>query len=280
MKTVCNVCANHCVLEEGRTGLCRVRYNRGGQIRSNAYGKVTSVSLDPIEKKPLHYFYKGSRILSLGSYGCNFSCPFCQNYEISMAGEAEILSGALPVRCLSPEEAVKMALESRDVGNIGLAHTYNEPLINYEYVRDCSILARDVGLKNAVITNGSASVEVLDEILPWIDAFNVDLKGFTQEFYDMVHGSLEDVKRFIVTAAGKSHVEVTTLVIPGINDSEGEIEELARWLASIRPDIPLHLNRFFPRYRMTDREATNIETLLRLADTARGYLRFVKVGNC
>ncbi|WP_294144750.1 radical SAM protein [uncultured Clostridium sp.] len=202
MKTACNVCANHCMPEEGRTGLCRVRYNRGGQIKSNAYGKVTSVSLDPIEKKPLHYFYPGSRILSLGSYGCSFSCPFCQNYEISMAGEEEILSGALPIRDLSPE------------------------------------------------------------------------------FYRMVHGSLEDVKRFIVTAAGKSHVEVTTLVIPGLNDSEEEIEELARWLASIRPDIPLHLNRFFPRYRMTDREATNIETLLRLADTARGYLRFVKVGNC
>lgn len=279
-KTACSLCANHCILEEGRTGLCRVRYNRGGKIKSNAYGKVTSVSLDPIEKKPLHYFYPGSRILSLGSYGCNFSCPFCQNYEISMAGEEEILSGALPIRYLSPEDAVKMALESRDFGNIGLAYTYNEPLINYEYVRDCSILAREMGLKNAVITNGSASGEVLEEILPWIDAFNVDLKGFTPEFYQMVHGSLEDVKRFIVTAAGKSHVEVTTLVIPGLNDSEEEIGELAGWLASIRPDIPLHLNRFFPRYRMTDREATDIGTLLRLADIARSRLRFVKVGNC
>lgn len=280
MKTVCRVCAGRCALEEGQTGFCKVRVNRDGIITSNAYGKVTSLALDPIEKKPLNYFYPGSRILSVGSYGCNFACPFCQNHEISMAGEREIIDGLLPIYHLSPGQAVKMAAEYVNRGNIGIAYTYNEPLINYEYVRDCAIPAREMGLKNVVITNGSVSLEVLDEVLPWIDAFNIDLKGFTDNFYRMVHGELEDVKRFIVRAAGKSHVEITTLIIPGLNDTEREIEEMAEWIASVRRDIPLHLNRFFPRYKMTDREATSPELLLRLAGAARNHLEYVRVGNC
>lgn len=280
MKTVCRVCANRCVLEDGQTGFCKVRYNQRGVIRSHAYGKITSLVLDPIEKKPLNYFYPGSRILSIGSYGCNFACPFCQNHEISMAGKREIRSGMVPVHSLSPEEAVKRALDVRNRGNIGLAYTYNEPLVNYEYVRDCSILAREKGLKNVVVTNGSVSQEILNELLPWIDALNIDLKGFTEEFYQMVHGELKDVKQFIAAAAPKSHVEITTLVIPGLNDREEEIDRMAAWIAAIRPDIPLHLNRFFPRYRMCDREATKVELLLRLAEVARKYLKYVRVGNC
>lgn len=280
MRTYCNVCANRCALEEGQTGFCRGRSNRNGVIISNAYGKVTSLALDPIEKKPLNYFYPGSRILSVGSYGCNFACPFCQNHEISMAGEKEISDGTLPVYLLNPREAVKMAVDYKEEGNIGIAHTYNEPLINYEYVRDCAVLAREEGLKNVVVTNGSASQEVLDEILPWIDAFNIDLKGFTDEFYKMVHGELEDVKQFIIRAAGESHVEITALIIPGLNDTEEETGRMAEWIASVRPDIPLHLNRFFPRYRMTGLEATRPELLLRLADVARSHLKYVRVGNC
>lgn len=280
MKTICEVCANRCVLEEGQTGFCKVRLNRDGKIVSRAYGKVTSIALDPIEKKPLNYFYPGSWILSIGSYGCNFACPFCQNYEISMAGEREIRNGSLPIYDLSPEEAVERAVLFRNRGNIGIAHTYNEPLINYEYVRDCAVLTREAGLKTVVVTNGSVSQEVLGEILPWVDAFNIDLKGFTENFYRMVHGSLEDVKAFIETAARESHVEITTLVIPGLNDSEEEIDAMAAWIAAIRPDIPLHLNRFFPRYKMVDREATAVETLLRLAEVARKHLKYVRIGNC
>lgn len=280
MKTVCHVCANRCALEEGQTGLCKVRMNQGGRITSRSYGKVTSLALDPIEKKPLHFFYPGSLVLSIGSYGCNFTCPFCQNHEISMAGERDIREGVLPVYYLSPEEAVEKALALCGEGNIGLAHTYNEPLINYEYVRDCSILARGKGLKNVVVTNGSVSRDVLEEILPWIDAFNVDLKGFTENFYRMIHGDLKDVKQFIETAAERSHVEITTLVIPGLNDSEKEIRKMAGWIAAVRPDIPLHLNRFFPRYKMCDRKATDIGVLLKLADAARESLRYVRVGNC
>lgn len=280
LKTVCTVCSNHCALENGQTGFCKVRYNKGGVITSNSYGKVTSIALDPIEKKPLYHFYPGSRILSIGGYGCNFSCPFCQNYEISMGGEREIREGALPVYLQSPAETVEKASALRERGNIGLAHTYNEPLINYEYVRDCSILAGEKGLKNVVVTNGSVSPAILKEILPYIDAFNIDLKGFTEEFYRMVHGKLEDVKQFIVTAAGTAHVEITTLVIPGLNDKEEEIGRMAEWIASVSPDIPLHLSRFFPRYRMTDREATEIGALLKLAKEARRYLKRVYVGNC
>lgn len=280
MKMTCNVCANQCSLEEGQAGFCNARFSKSGVIYSSAYGKITSISLDPIEKKPLNYFYPGSQILSLGSYGCNFVCPFCQNHEISMAGVKELERGILPVYLLHPEEAVRQAVASRDRGNIGLAFTYNEPLINYEYVRDCSILAREEGLKNVVVTNGSVSQDILNGILPWIDAFNIDLKGFTKEFYQMVHGNLEDVKKFIKTAAAYSHVEITTLVIPGLNDTEEEIDRMAAWIAAVRPDIPLHLNRFFPRYKMLDKKATKVESLLRLAEIARKHLKYVRVGNC
>lgn len=275
MRAICPVCTHHCRLEEGQAGLCGGRENRGGRVICTNYGKITSMALDPVEKKPLRRFYPGSRILSVGSYGCNFSCPFCQNHEISMARE-----GGPPVRSLPPQKLVEAALSLREQGNIGLAYTYNEPLIGYEYVRDCASLAAASGLKNAVVTNGSLSVECLEELLPFIDAFNVDLKGFTEQFYRTVNGDFEDVKTFIKTAARFSHVEVTTLVIPGENDGEEEIEALASWLASVSREIPLHLTRFFPRYHMTDRGATPIETLLKLEKTAGRHLRHVYLGNC
>lgn len=274
MRAVCPVCTHHCSLEEGQKGLCGARVNENGRVVCANYGKITAMALDPIEKKPLNRFYPGSQILSVGSYGCNFSCPFCQNYEISMA-QGESLS----CTDILPEQLVETALSCRERGNIGIAYTYNEPLIGYEYVRDCASLAAAAGLKNVVVTNGSLSLACLEEILPFIDAFNVDLKGFTREFYRMIGGELEDVKTFIRTAARSSHVEVTTLVIPGENDTEEEMEALSSWLASVSREIPLHLTRFFPRYHMADREATPIETLLKLERTARKNLRYVYLGN-
>lgn len=275
MKAVCEICHHNCVIEEGKTGFCRARENKGGKIICKNYGKLTSLSLDPIEKKPLYRFYPGSMILSVGSYGCNFRCPFCQNCEISMADAEKIET--LEV---TPQALVDKALELVSRGNIGIAYTYNEPLIGYEFVMDCSKLAHECGLKNVVVTNGCINEKPFRELLTFIDAMNIDLKGFTENFYKTVSGSLETVKYNIELAANNCHVEVTTLIIPGVNDSEEEIGALSRWLASISPGIPLHVTRFFPRFKMTDRGLTPVETVYRLAELARKNLKYVYEGNC
>ena len=231
--------------------------------------------LDPIEKKPLRRFCPGSRILSVGSFGCNLACPFCQNYEISMTGEPEA-----EYREISPEELDGLAREYKKYGNIGLAFTYNEPLVGYEFVRDTAKLVREHGMKNVLVTNGSAELEILEELLPYIDAMNIDLKGFTEAYYRKLGGDLETVKRFIRRSAEACHVELTTLILPGENDSEKEMEEEAKWIASIDPDIPLHVTRFFPRYKMTDRQATEVGKVYRLKECAEKYLKYVYTGNC
>lgn len=275
MKTGCPVCWHHCALEEGQTGFCKARKNREGKIVPINYGKITAIALDPIEKKPLKRFFPGSKILSIGSFGCNFSCPFCQNHEISMAGEGDI-----PCETMTPEEVVEEALAWREEGNIGIAYTYNEPFIGYEFVRDCALLGKAAGLKNVAVTNGSARPEILEEILPYMDAFNIDLKGFTDRFYQMAGGNLADVKTFISMAAAVSHVEITTLIIPGENDSREEIDALAQWIGGMDEEIPLHLSRFFPCYRMRDREATEIAKVYHLAEVAKKHLKYVYTGNC
>ena len=178
MKKTCELCPHRCELEEGQTGFCRARQNRDGQIISINYGKVTALALDPIEKKPLRHFYAGKNILSVGSFGCNLRCPYCQNHTISMANAAQTVS------CyISPEELVVRALERIPDGNIGIAYTYNEPLIGYEYVRDCAMLAKEKQLKNVVVTNGCIAEEAFQKLLPWIDAWNIDLKGFKNASY-------------------------------------------------------------------------------------------------
>ncbi len=272
---VCPVCMHHCLLAPGQYGICRARTNTGGKITCANYGRVTSLALDPIEKKPLHMFHPGSRILSVGSYGCNLRCPFCQNFEISMADGKS--AGTIYI---SPEELTKKALEYRYAGNIGVAFTYNEPLVGYEYVRDVSVLLKNAGMKTVMVTNGSASAEILDSLLPLIDAMNIDLKGFTDEYYRKLGGDLETVKTFIARASGQCHVELTTLIVPGENDSVQEIEQEAKWISSLNPSIPLHVTRFFPRYHMDDRPATAVKSVYHLADAARKYLENVFVGNC
>ncbi|MGF7144396.1 pyruvate formate lyase activating enzyme [Anaerotaenia torta] len=275
MRAECGICPHHCKIEEGHAGLCRARINRGGEIVSGNYGKLTALALDPIEKKPLYHFYPGSRILSVGSYGCNLSCPFCQNCDISMVGEEEI-----EIQEITCEELVRKALTLRSRGNIGIAYTYNEPLIGYEFLRDCAWEAKKHDLKNVAVTNGYICEEPLKELLPCIDAFNIDLKGFTEEFYHRLGGDLATVKRTILLAAEQCHVEVTTLIIPEENDREEEMLELSCWLAGIDPNIPLHISRFFPRWKMQDREATPVEKIYRLARIARQKLKFVYEGNC
>lgn len=275
MKVTCTLCPHACLLEEGRTGFCRARKNIGGEIVCINYGLLTSLALDPIEKKPLRRFHPGSKILSVGSFGCNLRCPFCQNSELSMADEKQIRTFEL-----SPQELIEKAKELVSRGNIGLAYTYNEPLVGYEFVRDCAKLIKENGLKNVAVTNGYLCEQPLSELLPYIDAMNIDLKGFTEDFYKSLHGDLETVKRTIEIAARGCHVEVTTLIIPQENDSEEEIDALSKWLASIDQEIPLHLSRFFPCYRMTDRAPTPVETVYRLAEVARKNLIYVYEGNC
>lgn len=272
---ICGLCFHRCDLSGGQTGLCRARTCRDGVIVPLNYGKLASLALDPIEKKPLRRFHPGSMILSAGSFGCNLRCPFCQNHEISMPGEQEP-----PTAWMSPETLAGKALELRHLGNIGVAYTYNEPLIGYEYVRDCAALIHERGMVNVLVTNGTIEEAPWRALLPLIDAANIDLKGFTPEWYRKLGGDLETVKRSIALAAEQCHVEVTTLLVPGENDSVEEIRALAQWLASVDRDIPLHLSRFFPRYRMTDRPPTPVSQVCRLADAARAFLSFVYTGNC
>ena len=275
MKALCELCFHHCALDEGQTGLCRARACQDGKIVSLNYGKLTSLALDPIEKKPLCRFHPGSLILSVGSFGCNMRCPFCQNHEISMAGDSGI-----PTVEVSPEQLAAQAAELVPHGSIGVAYTYNEPLTGYEYVRDCAALVHEQGMVNVLVTNGTVEEEPWRALLPLVDAANIDLKGFTPSWYRRLGGDLETVKRSIVLAAERCHVEVTTLLIPGENDSEEEIRELARWLASISPEIPLHLSRFFPQYQMVDRLPTPVEQVYRLSEAAQEYLSHVYTGNC
>ncbi|MBC3887148.1 AmmeMemoRadiSam system radical SAM enzyme [Acetobacterium paludosum] len=274
-KVECLLCPHHCKLNEDGIGFCRARINQSGTITALNYGLITSMALDPIEKKPLRRFFPGSKILSVGSFGCNLRCSFCQNYEISQAGFEEAYA-----RKMSPESLIEEALSLRDQGNIGVAYTYNEPLVGYEFVRDCAKEARKNGLKNVVVTNGCFCEEPMRELLPDIDALNIDLKGFTQQFYDKLKGDLETVKRTIQIATEYSHVEVTTLIVPGENDSVEEIRALSKWLASVSKDIPLHITRFFPNYKMLDRDATEVAEVYRLAEKARESLEYVYVGNC
>lgn len=271
----CELCPHHCRLLEGGTGFCGARGNRGGEVVCLNYGQVTSLALDPIEKKPLYHFHPGSVILSLGSYGCNLRCPFCQNYEISQAGEAQVRT-----RSILPDELLALALQTREqYGSIGVAFTYNEPLVSYEYLRDCAQLLRAHGLAVVLVTNGQACAAPLSQLLPLVDAMNVDLKGFSQEFYTWLQGNLVTTKQTIQMAvAAGVHVEVTTLVIPGRNDSPRAMSDEASWLASLSPDLPLHISRYFPRYHC-DIPQTPRHTLAELQHIARRYLHYVYVGN-
>ena len=279
---VCDVCFRQCKIEEGSTGFCGARTCRAGQIVAANYGRLTSLALDPIEKKPLKMFHPGSQILSLGSYGCNLRCPFCQNFSISWSQKAfEYKDKA---EYYEPEEIVKAALDLRPHGNIGLAFTYNEPLVGYEFVRDTAKISKEAGMQNVLVTNGTATLKVLNEISPYIDAMNIDLKAFTTSFYkDFLKGDFQMVKDFIQTAAVSCHVELTTLIIPNKNDSEEEMRELSAWVANLENQlnkkIPLHITRFFPTFKLTDREPTPVTTIMRLVEIAKENLEFVFPGN-
>jgi pyruvate formate lyase activating enzyme len=242
---------------------------------SVSYGLVTSLALDPIEKKPLACYKPGTRILSVGTFGCNFRCPFCQNHHISMAG----LGDSPGLEEISPQELAAKAGELAPMGNIGLAFTYNEPLVGFEFVRDTAALVKGRGLDTVIVTNGCISPARFTELLPLVDAMNIDLKAFSPEFYTRISGSLETVKANVALAAEGCHLELTCLIIPGENDSDREMDALCGFVASLSPEIPLHITRFFPRYRYARKEATPVGTLRRLKGVAEKRLTRVFVGN-
>ncbi|HZW49406.1 MAG TPA: AmmeMemoRadiSam system radical SAM enzyme [Bacillota bacterium] len=271
---ICPVCMHHCHLDEGQTGLCKARKNEFGKSVSLNYGFITSLSLDPIEKKPLAFFHPGSQILSVGSFGCNLNCPFCQNDAISMAGVDQV-----ETEYYSPQRLALLAQVLIPKDNIGVAYTYNEPMIGFEYVRDTAKEVRGLGLLNVVVTNGSVTAETLRQVLPYLDALNIDLKGFSEAYYRKLGGDLQTVLRFIQLAWQNAYVELTTLIVPGENDTEEEMRRLSAWVAELDDEIPLHITRFFPHRNRMDLQPTDIAVLKRLVAVAKENLKHVLLGN-
>ena len=282
-RKTCEICPKSCVLKPDQVGFCGGRGNIDGEIVALNYGRVTAIGLDPIEKKPLFQFHPGSHVLSVGSYGCNLRCPFCQNSTISMEYQDEWVEATgnyySRYESIMPNKLVNLALSAKSKGNIGIAYTYNEPIIGYEYLWDSALLAREAGLKNILVTNGYCNEKPWQDLIPYIDAVNIDVKGFTQDFYHKVGGELEVVMRNVESAANVVHVEITCLVIPGENDSPQEMLAMSKWLASISPNIPLHISRFFPQYKMNEKPPTSKETIDNLATVAQERLKFVYKGN-
>ena len=268
----CQLCPHECVIANEKTGLCRARKNHSGKLLSLSYDKFTSINIDPIEKKPLFHFHPGTSILSVGTIGCNFACDFCQNWEISQAN-----FNGMAVRTLTKEFALKYAMENK---SIGIAYTYNEPLINYEWVLDTAKLFKENNLKNVLVTNGYINETPWEKLVPFIDAANIDVKSFNDAFYKKYcKGKLAPVLKSVETMVKmRKHVEITTLIIPGENDSDEEIRNLTGWLSSLSPDIPLHFSRYFPQYKMNI-QMTDIETLKRVYKIAKEKLKIVHLGN-
>ena len=272
-KSECLLCPHNCKIGDGNTGICGVRKNCGGRIELQTYGVLSACSVDPVEKKPFYHYFPGYNILSAGSYGCNMRCDFCQNFSISQRGSGE--TGSI----ITPDNLVKRALGA--TRNIGVAFTYNEPVIWFEYMRDTSVIAKSHGMHTAMISNGYVNREPLSEMLNFIDAFNIDLKSFSNTFYKKLTGAtLEPVKSTLrMIAESEKHLEITTLIIPGQNDGESDMELEAEWIAGeLGKNVPLHLSRYFPTYRRND-PATTDETLSRLFEIARGKLNYVYMGN-
>jgi len=267
----CLLCPKECKIKENQVGFCRARKNIQNKLYSLIYGRISSWGMDPIEKKPLYHFFPGTTVLSLGTIGCNFSCSFCQNWTISQESIERVR-----VEELSPERAVELALKNHSPG---ISYTYSEPLIWYEYVLDTAKLARKNHLKNILVTNGFINPQPFQELLPYIDALNIDLKSFRDSFYrKYCQANLSPVLQTIDLARSSAHVEITNLLIPGLNDGEEEIKELVDWIAARGKNIPLHFSRYFPSYRMNI-EATPLPTLYRARDIAQKELKYVYLGN-
>ncbi len=274
-KVQCQLCPHYCLLKNGEQGKCMVRLNVNGDLLSENYERICSVSIDPIEKKPLYHFYPGKDILSIGSVGCNLKCKFCQNYQISQTD----VNHYPFLKSYTSDEIVKSAL--KHPSNIGIAYTYNEPIIWFEYVMETARLARQNGLKNVLVSNGYINPTPLDEIIQVFDAFSIDLKGFTEEFYrDFTESKLEPVKEALIKLAksGK-HLEITNLVITGINDDESNFREMIAWIVeNCGKNTVLHISRYFPMFKI-DNLPTSQSKLESLYTIAKEKLNFVYLGN-
>lgn len=274
-KVKCLACAHECIIPENGKGKCKVRSNHSGVLFLDSYGSAVSVGVDPIEKKPLYHFLPGSSTFSFGTLSCNFDCLFCQNFEISMNKTFQFKNN------LMPHEAVALALEN---GCKSISYTYNEPTIFAEYMLDTAKLARSAGLKNVMVTNGFISPFALEEIAELIDAVNIDLKSFSEKFYQEQCGagaSLAPVLDAIRFFHKKNiWLEVTTLIIPDLNDSDDELREIANFIASVSKEIPWHVSRFFPRHKVLDKEVTPISTIKKAVIIGKGEgLNYIYEGN-
>ncbi len=268
----CELCPNNCQIAEGGNGVCRIRMVKNGAMFTEGYGNITSCHLDPIEKKPLHHFYPGVAIFSIGGWGCNLVCEFCQNWSISQQMQS------CGEKYYNPQIMIAMAKEG---DSIGIAYTYNEPLINIEYVADCARLAREAGLKNVLVTNGFINAGPASELLKYIDAMNVDVKGFNEDFYrKYCHGKVGPVLDFVQQSVDAGcHVELTNLVIPGLNDGEDDFRQLSQWVGQkLGKHVPLHLSAYHPMYKMRI-PATPAATIEKGRRICRDYLSYVYAGN-
>lgn len=266
---ICDICPHKCNIKDDFNGICKSRAIKDDKLVGLNFGEVTSLALDPIEKKPLKHFLPGNYILSAGFWGCNLHCPWCQNDSISRGVANSIF--------ISPKELVKRALMIPE--NIGIAYTYNEPLISLDFVKETAELAHQHNLKNVLVTNGMVTQEAFTELIPFVDALNIDLKTINENKYKSIGGNLEAILKTIETSSKTAHVEATTLIVPGFNDDVQEMEELARVLAEISKDMVLHVTRFFPASEMKNAKPTPIDVVYEMADIARKHLNYVYEGN-
>ncbi len=276
-KVECFLCAHRCQIQPLKFGVCGVRENREGKLYTHVYGEVIAAHIDPIEKKPLYHFLPGTTSFSIATVGCNFRCPFCQNWQISQVKKKDKTTAGEGQ--LSPENIVKEARRQRCRS---ISYTYTEPTIFFEYAYDTAKLARSAGLANVFVTNGYMTADALKTIQPYLDAANVDLKAFRDETYKKICGArLEPVLESIrLMKELKVWVEVTTLVVPGMNDGEEELRSIARFIAGVSPEIPWHVSRFHPDYKFTQTGATPIETLRKAYSLGKEEgLEYVYVGN-
>ncbi len=266
----CRLCPHNCIIKDGGRGICGVRKNSNSILYSEIYGEVTSIAMDPIEKKPLYHFYPSSSILSIGTKGCNLKCPYCQNWHISQ----DLTAGTT---YYDPANIVHLA---RRKGSTGIAYTYSEPVIWLEYVLDTSILASKAGLKNVLVTNGFVNSEPLKELLNYTDAMNIDLKSFNDETYKKIQkGNLDSLLKTINTVNdSKCHLEITTLIVTGINDNINEMKEIINFISSMNKNIPWHISRYYPNYKY-NKNATDIDFIFKIYDEAVKKLNYVYCGN-
>ncbi len=273
----CSLCNNRCKIRDGKRGICGVRENRGGTLYSLVYGKIIAEHIDPIEKKPLFHFCPGSKAFSIGTIGCNFRCKHCQNFDVSQYPKEQGSNVIGQER--TPEQIVTAAKET---GCKSIAYTYTEPTVFFEFAYDTAILAKKEGIKNIFVSNGYMSNEAAHKIAPYLDAIDIDLKAFTDQFYKEICGArLKPVLDLIQQMKNLGvWVEVTTLIIPGLNDGEQELREIARFVKGIGPDIPWHVTQFYPTYKLLDFPTTPVATLRRAREIGMEEgLRYVYEGN-